>query len=68
MLKLFLPGNRTITLSILAAILGLLIQGDSQEIIHLAPMLRLVFTMLLTLILPMIPLFIRKAIAPPPKK
>ena len=47
MLKLFLPGNRTITLSILAAILALLIQGDSQEIIHLAPMLRLVFTMLL---------------------
>ncbi len=64
MLKLFLPGNRTITLSILAAMLALLLQGDAQEIIHLAPMLKLVFTMLLTLILPMIPVFIRKAITP----
>jgi len=56
------PGKRTITLSVFACILGVLIQADSQGILHLAPMIKLVFNMGLALVLPMIPVFLRKGI------
>jgi len=62
MLKLFLPGNRTYTLSVAALILALLVQGDSQGFIELAPILKMACTMLLTIIVPMVPIFIRKAL------
>lgn len=68
MLKLFTAGSRTYTLSVVALICALLIQADSQGIFELAPMLRLVLTMALTIIAPMLPVFIRKAIAASQKK
>ena len=60
--KLFLPGNRTYTLSMLALVIALLLQADAQEIFTLAPMLKLTLTMALTLIVPLVPIYIRKAI------
>ena len=60
--KLFLPGSRTYTLSVLALIVALLLQADAQGIFTLAPMLKLTLTMALTLIVPLVPIYIRKAI------
>ena len=62
MLKLFTAGNRTITLSVLALIMALLLQANAQGIFTLAPMLKLMLTMGITLIIPLIPVYIRKAI------
>ena len=60
---LFKPGNRTYILSALALLCAVLLQGDAQGVYTLAPMLRITLTMALTLILPLVPVFIRKAIA-----
>ena len=68
MLKLFTAGSRTYTLSVVALICALLIQADSQGIFELAPILRLALVMILTIIVPMLPVFIRKAIAASQKK
>lgn len=68
MLKLFVPGNRTFILSGLALILAMLLQADSQGIFELAPLLRLMVTFALTLIVPLLPVFIRKAISDSQKK
>lgn len=68
MLKLFTAGNRTITLSMIALVLALLLQADAQGIFNLAPMLQLIFTMGLTAIVPVIPIYIRKGIADAMKK
>ena len=46
----------------MALIMAMLLQGDAQEIFTLAPMLRLTLTMGMTLIVPLVPIFIRKAI------
>lgn len=62
MLKLFTAGNRTITLSVMGLIMAMLLQADSQGIFTLAPMLKIVITMGMTLIVPLVPIFIRKAI------
>ena len=62
MLNLFTAGNRTITLSVIALAVGLLLQADSQGIFALAPMLRITLTMVMTLIVPLVPIYIRKAI------
>jgi hypothetical protein len=59
---LWLPGKRTFTLSIVAAMLAVLIQADTQGMISLAPMIRLTFNMGLALVLPMIPIYLRKGI------
>ena len=59
---LFVPGKRTITLSVVAGILAVLIQADAQGILSLAPMIKLVFNLGLTLVLPMIPIYLRKGI------
>ena len=66
--KLFLPGRRTYTMSIAALIMALLLQADAQEIFNLAPMLKLMLTMLLTIIVPLVPIYIRKAIKSTQKK
>ena len=68
MLKLFTAGHRTYTLSVVALVCALLIQADSQGIFDLAPMLRLILTMVLTIIVPLLPVFIRKAIESSQKK
>jgi hypothetical protein len=59
---LFLPGKRTFTLSIVAGILAVLIQADTQGVLTLSPMIRLMFNMGLALVIPMIPIYLRKGI------
>ncbi len=59
---LWSPGKRTITISVLAGILAVLLQADSQGILTLAPMLKLVFTLCFTVLIPMVPIYLRKAL------
>ena len=61
-LNIIPKGYGTYGLSVLACVLALLLQADSQEIVSLAPMLKLIFTFTLTLMLPLIPVFLRRAI------
>lgn len=56
------PGKRTITLSVLAAVVAVLLQADSQGIIALFPMLKLSLNLILAVLLPMIPIYLRKGI------
>jgi len=60
--SLFLPGKRTITLSVIAGILGVLLQADAQGILTLTPLIKLIFQLGLTMTLPLIPVFLRKGI------
>jgi len=56
------PGKRTITLSVLAGIIAILLQADFQEVINIAPLIKLVLQFGLTLMLPLIPIYLRKGI------
>ena len=58
----WLPGSRTYILAGLALVMGLLLQADSQDLFTLAPMLKMVLTLGLTLVIPLVPIYIRKAI------
>ena len=58
----WMPGSRTYILAVLALAMALLLQADSQGLFTLAPMLRLVLTLGLTLVIPLVPIYIRKAI------
>ena len=58
----WLPGSRTYILAGLALVMALLLQADSQGLFTLAPMLRMVLTLGLTLVIPLVPIYIRKAI------
>jgi hypothetical protein len=60
--SLFLPGKRTISLSIVACIVAVLLQADAQGILHIAPMLKLSLSLVLSLVVPMIPIYLRKGI------
>ncbi len=60
--SLFLPGKRTITLSIFCGILAVILQADTQGILNIAPMLKLLLNLGLTLALPLIPIYLRKGI------
>ena len=60
--SLFLPGKRTITLSIACALMAVLLQADAQGLFSIAPMLKLLLNLGLTLGLPMIPIYLRKGI------
>jgi hypothetical protein len=62
-MPLFKPGNRTYILSGLALLCALVLQADSQGVLHIAPLLKITLTFALTVILPLVPVFIRKAIA-----
>ena len=59
---LFLPGKRTITLSIFCALIAVILQADAQGLFDLLPMLKLMLNLGLTLALPMIPIYLRKGI------
>ena len=59
---LFLPGKRTITLSVVAGILAVLLQADAQGVFTMAPMIKLMLNLGLTLALPLIPIYLRKGI------
>lgn len=63
MIPFFKPGNRTYTLSGVALAAALLLQAHAQEVITLAPMVKVALTFLLTSIAPLVPITIRKAIA-----
>ncbi len=60
--SLFLPGKRTITLSIACAIMAVILQADAQGLFNLVPMLKLLLNLGLTVALPMIPIYLRKGI------
>ena len=62
MIPFFKPGNRTYTLSGVALAAALLLQANAQEVITLAPMVKVALTFLLTIIAPLIPITIRNAI------
>lgn len=59
---LFLPGKRTVTLSIFCGIVAVILQADAQGLFTLLPMLKLMLNLGLTLALPMIPIYLRKGI------
>ena len=58
----WLPGSRTYILSGLALVMALLLQGEAQGVFTLNPMLEMVLTLGLTLVIPLVPIYIRKAI------
>lgn len=62
LIKLIKPGNRTYTASIVALLCALLLQANAEGIITLAPMLKLSIAMLLSIVAPLVPIFIRKAL------
>ena len=59
---LFLPGKRTITLSIFCALIAVILQADAQGLLNLLPMFKLILNLGLTLALPMIPIYLMKGI------
>jgi hypothetical protein len=61
-LGLFVPGKRTITLSVIAGLIAVLLQADAEGFIHLIPMLKLTLNLGLTVTLPLIPIYLRKGI------
>ena len=63
MIPFFTAGSRTYILSGLALALALLLQLDYTSVFELAPILKTAIIFLLTIITPLIPIYIRKAIA-----
>ena len=63
MTSLFKPGTRTYILSAVALLCALLLQAHAQRILELAPIIKLIVTMILTIVAPLVPVYIRKAIA-----
>lgn len=63
MIPFFKPGMRTYILSGVALVSALLLQAHAQGVLALAPMLKLTLAFILTVVAPLLPVFIRKAIA-----
>ena len=63
MKQIFKPGTRTYILSGIALLSGLLLQAHAQGVVELAPFIKLTLTFILTVVLPLVPVAIRKAIA-----
>ena len=59
---IFKPGRRTYILSGLALVSALLLQAHAQGVLDLAPMVKLTLSFVLTVVAPLLPIFIRKAI------
>ncbi len=59
---LLLKGKRTIILSVVAGLVAVLLQADYQGIFSLSPLLKLIMQLGLTVLLPMIPIYLRKGI------
>ena len=57
-----LVGYRTYISSAIVGILAVLLQADSQGILVLAPLVKITFSLGLAILLPTIPVFLRKAI------
>ncbi len=62
MIPFFKSGNRTYILSGVALAAALLLQAHAQEAITLAPIVKVALTFLLTIIAPLVPIYLRKAI------
>lgn len=62
MIPFFKPGMRTYVLSGVALVSALLLQAHAQGVLALAPMLKLALAFVLTVVAPLLPVFIRKAI------
>ncbi|UCH11582.1 MAG: hypothetical protein JSU61_06745 [Fidelibacterota bacterium] len=60
---IFKPGSRTYVLSGMVLVSALLLQAHAQGVLDLAPMMKLTLTFVLTVVAPLVPVFIRKAIA-----
>ena len=63
MISIFKPGTRTYILSGVALVSALLLQAQAQGVLVLAPMVKIILTFVLTIVLPLVPVYIRKAIA-----
>lgn len=61
--QIFKPGRRTYILSGLVLVLALMLQADAQNAIKLAPTVKSTIALALTVIIPLVPVYIRKAIA-----
>lgn len=59
-LGLFVPGKRTVTFSIIAGLLAVIMQADTQGVLTLSPMIRLMVDLAFTLVIPLIPIYLRK--------
>ena len=59
---IWVKGQRTIVLSVVAGLIAVLLQADTQEIINLSPMVKLLFQFGLTIVMPLIPIYLRKGI------
>ncbi len=63
MIPFFKPGTRTYTLSGLALVAALVLQAHAQGAITLIPLVKVSLTFFLTIIAPLLPIYLRKAIA-----
>ncbi len=59
---LFKSGNRTFIVSGLLLICALVLQGHSEGLYTLSPFIKMAFTFTMTALLPLVPVYIRKAI------
>ena len=62
MISFFKPGTRTYILSAVALVSALLLQAHAQGVLALAPLVKLTLAFILTVVAPLIPVFIRKAV------
>ena len=63
MIPFFKPGTRTYILSGVALVSALLLQAHAQGVLALAPMIKLTLVLILTAVTPLVPIYIRKALA-----
>ena len=63
MIPFFKPGTRTYILAGVALVSALLLQANAQGVLVLAPMIKLTLAFILTVVTPLVPVFIRKALA-----
>ena len=59
---IWIKGQRTIILSVVAGLVAVLLQADYQGVFSLSPLLKLIMQLGLTVLLPMIPIYLRKGI------
>ena len=62
MIPFFKPGLRTYILAGVALVSALLLQANAQGVLALAPMVKLALAFILTVVAPLLPVYIRKAI------
>lgn len=62
MIPFFKPGNRTFILSALVLVIALVLQADYSGVFDLVPIVKTALLFVLTIAIPLVPLYIRKAI------